>query len=311
MADQFGRRVSLVVSGATTQTDLSELRFTFNIKQADIQTPNNGIIRIFNLSDTTAQAIEKEGARVVLQAGYVGEAQFAVIFDGTIKQVRRGRESSIDSYLDILAADGDVGLNNAIVAASIAAGSSPADRFAVAAGTLTDYGVAMGYLAPMGEAKLPRGKVMYGMSRDQLRTLAASEGVTYSVQNGKLQTVPLQGFKPGEAVVVNAETGMIGWPEQTENGVVVRTLLNPLLSVGSKLKIDNASILLALQNPSLQGQLDYEVLKATVPLDADGVYRIYVIEHTGDTRGQEWYSDIICLTVDGTVPMGLAARGQA
>jgi hypothetical protein len=69
---------------------LSALRVVFHVRRGDLQTPNSAAIRVYNVSETTKQRIEKEFTRVVLQGGYQGN--FGIIFDGTIKQVRRGQE---------------------------------------------------------------------------------------------------------------------------------------------------------------------------------------------------------------------------
>lgn len=34
------------------------------------------------------------------------------------------------------------------------------------------------------------------------------------------------------------------------------------------------------------------------PVTDDGYYKIIVLEHEGDTRGNPWYSNIVCLAVD-------------
>lgn len=296
MTAQYLRNVALNVLSTDKNLDLSQMRFRFNVKAADSQTPNSTIIRIYNLSDQTAQSIEKEYTRVVLQCGYGDE--LGVIFDGTIKQVRRGRESPVDTYLDILAADGDVGLNDTIISKSIAAGSTPADRIKSAIDAMAKSGVSLGYLPETESVALARGVVQYGMARDILRSEVAGAGMSYSIQNGQLIFIPLDGFLPGEEVVLTAVTGMIGLPEQTEYGVKVRCLINPRLGIGSKLKIDNKSIQsLPPQNLSASGQTAFQSTLLTAPLNSDGSYRIYVLEHTGDTRGNDWYSDLVCLAV--------------
>jgi hypothetical protein len=38
------------------------------------------------------------------------------------------------------------------------------------------------------------------------------------------------------------------------------------------------------------------------PVDADGVYKILCMDHTGDNRGNDWYTDLICLSVDPSAP---------
>lgn len=307
MALQWLRRSTLVVADEAKSIDLSPLRYKFNIVLADKETPQAAYIRIYNVSDQTANQIHAEFSTVQINAGYEG-GSFALIFDGVIKQVRQGKENATDSYLDIMAADGDPYINANIIGKSLAAGSTPDDRIKAATG---DYPV--GYKPDEVKGPtLPRGVVMHGMARDRLHVDAASAGLTYFIRNGKINFVPLDGARPDEAVVCNAQTGMIGWPEQTEEGIKVRMLLNPLLDVGCKLKIDNKSITQAARPASpLAPEANYQALfgqGGQVPLNADGLYRIYVIEHTGDTRGNDWYSDAVCISLGAGASPALITR---
>ncbi|WYX08229.1 hypothetical protein WJ978_19910 [Achromobacter xylosoxidans] len=121
MADQWLRKASLVLENAAgDQLDISQLHFKFSISAADVQTPAAAQIRVYNLSDNTAQRIQKEFAKVTLRAGY--EGNFGTIFVGDVKQIRRGKETSIDKYLDITAANGDMAYNFAVANFTLAAG---------------------------------------------------------------------------------------------------------------------------------------------------------------------------------------------
>jgi hypothetical protein len=84
---------------------------------------------------------------------------------------------------------------------------------------------------------------MYGMARKYMRDAADATGSSWSIQDGVAQMVPLGGYLPGEAVALTAESGLIGQPEQTNEGIKVRSLLNPRLRVGGRIKLDNRSIL--------------------------------------------------------------------
>jgi hypothetical protein len=183
----------------------------------DIQTPSSADIRIYNLSDQTAQAIQNEFTRIVLQAGY--EGSFGVIFDGQIKQVRRGRETQTDTYLDITAADGDSAYNFAFSAASLAAGSTPIDHFNAVAKDMEKHGLSEGNLPELPGNALPRGKVIYGMSRDVMRNVARNTDTSWSIQDGKLTMIPQTAYVPGEIPVLTSATGVIGMPERTQNGI--------------------------------------------------------------------------------------------
>lgn len=309
---QWGRAASLLVAGPSGEgIDLSDLHFKFRVSNADQESPNTMSVRIYNLSPDTVRRITGrtpvEFTRVILQAGYVGTS-VGVLFDGTIKQFRKGRENAVDTFLDILAASGDTEYNWGVCNQTLAAGSTPEQRIAAIAGQM---GLGVASAGPYTGGVLPRGKVLWGMGRALMRCEARSQGATWSIQDGKAQVLPLAGYLPGEAVVLSAASGLIGVPEQTEQGVRARCLLNPKLRIGGLVQIDNASITQISQAdlrasgfpvsnlPVGQVPFDrYAGLQLPADIAADGIYRLYVAEFEGDTRGPAWYADIIGLAVD-------------
>ncbi len=296
---QYIRRCNLIVSGTSGGgLDLSGLRIVFKIKKSDAQTPNTAEIRVYNLAPDTANQIRKEFKRVVLQAGY--ESNYGIIFDGNIKQVRMGREDGTDSYIDIAAGDGDVAYNYAVVNTTLAAGAKQSDQIGAASVAMAGKGVRKGHIADTGTAALPRGKVMYGNARDYLRQSAETSGTTWSIQDGKLQIVPLTSVLPNQAVLLNSKTGLVGTPEQAEGGITVKCLLNPMLKIAGKVKIAEADVSTAkLPDTSKDAPAN-----KPAAISADGIYRLLTVEHGGDTRGNDWYSDLVCLDVDASAPMG-------
>ncbi|MFW5005046.1 phage protein [Pseudomonas aeruginosa] len=305
---QYLRQISLKIGNDQTALDLSDLRIRFSVRRGDLKTPNSADIRVYNVSDQTAQRAQKEFERIVLQAGYAGN--FGVIFDGTIKQVRRGRESQTDTYLDITAADGDSAYNWAVINTSLAAGSTPEDHLQAAMKAMESRGITMGERPPLPTNKLPRGKVMFGMTRDYLDTLGKTQDLSWSFQDGKLTLIPNTAYLPGEAVVVNSATGMVGLPEQTQNGITVKMLLNPSVKVGRRLQINNASIQQMRYGLAIGDDPVTRKALVSVYLDADGFYRSIVVNHSGDSRGNEWYTDVICLAIDATIPLSLIDRPE-
>lgn len=297
---QFGRKVSMIVGQSGGDAlDLSDLRVRFNIRRGDLQTPNSGRFRVYNVSEATRQRIQKEFTRVVFQGGY--EGNFGILFDGTIKQVRRGRESQTDTYLDITAADGDSAYNFAVVNTTLAAGSTTADHVAAACTAMNPYGVTQGYLPELPSNPLPRGKVMFGMARDFMRWTARTCQTVWSIQDGKVIMVPETSYMPGEIPVITAETGMVGLPEQTQNGITVKMLLNPSVKIGRLIQIDNASVQQYEYSLNVGQQAQNERIEKQAKLQDDGFYYVMLAEHTGDTLGNEHYTDVICLAADATV----------
>lgn len=303
---QYLRKVSLIVGhneASRGAIDLSELRIRFSVKRGDIQTPNTADIRVYNLNETTSNAIQKEFTRIVLQAGY--EGNYGVIFDGQIKQVRRGRETQTDTYLDITAADGDSAYNFAISSFSLAAGSTYNDHVSMVLKDMAEHGISRGYFPDLPGNPLPRGKVVFGMSRDVMRNIAENTNTSWSIQDGKLQMVPLTSYMPGEIPVLTAATGVIGMPEQTQGGIKLKTLLNPNLKIGQAVKLDNASIQGYRFGLELTQQAQNLLNEQSNKINNDGLYYVMIADHSGDTRGNEFYTELTCLAIDASIPREL------
>ncbi len=301
---QYLRKLSLLLVDGDKALDLTQMHFKFQTSNQDAESPSTAVIRVYNLSDTTIKKIRGEFSHVVLQAGYQ-DAAFGVIFDGTIKQYRIGKENGTDSYLDIMAADGDLGYNFSTISQTLAAGTSSLERTQAAIAAMAPQGIKQGQLLiPTTGGVLPRGKVLFGLARASLRQETAAIGSTWTISQGNVQVVPLTGYLPSQAVVLNAQTGLIGRVDQTEDGMRCRCLLNPKIVVGGLVQIDNKSInkTVAARDAEVVGsQLAYNRyagIQQFASESADGLYRVYVAEHNGDTRGNDFYSDLICLSID-------------
>jgi|WetSurMetagenome_2_1015567.scaffolds.fasta_scaffold58831_2 hypothetical protein len=303
--DQWIRKISLIVSADTKGIDLSAFRIRFTIQNADVETPNNAIIRVYNLSQDTIneiRGIKGEYSAVTLNAGYEN-GNFGVIFSGTIVQFRVGRESNVDTYLDLLAMDGDIGYNQGIVNGSISKGSKPQDAINAAVAAMQAEG---GYLPQFVDKQHTpniRGVVLFGLARAKLRYLADSIGATWSIQNGQVNVVPMDSYIPGEAVKINRGTGLIGMPEQTDGGLKLQCLLNPKIKIGQLIQLNNEEFNQLIQRDPDAASIAFNQwagFQYNTPLSKDGTYRAYVVEHQGDTRGNDWFSNLVCLAVDLT-----------
>lgn len=297
----FGRRANLILRNDAKGLDLSTLHFRFKTSQgAGDETPNTAVIRIYNLATETVNQIRGEFDSVVLQAGYQ-KGRFGTIFAGSIKQFAIGQESNVNSYLDLLCADGDIGYNFGVIASTLAKGQTLQNAIDAAAASMglkppprivVDFG-------PGQDPQLIRGKVLFGMGRNILRDAARTLDAAWSIQEGTVQLTPLTGYLPGEAVVLDADSGLIGSPELNDDGVSARSLLNPKLRVGGLVQIDNKQInKVVQQSPTDIRRFDSFTDPSTLAkVNADGLYQVLVAEHIGDIRGNEWYTDLVCLAV--------------
>lgn len=291
MAKQWLRKFKIVVGDKDGNgLDLSDLRCRFEISQSSLQTPKTLVARLYNVSKETANKIEKEFIHVFLFAGY--EENFGQIFSGQIRQKIYSRENSTDTYLEIIGAEGDEAYNWAFVNKTIAAGYSQKDVYSEILNPMKDHNVTKGVTPTFSEATSPRGRVMYGMCKDQLRTFGQTNNCDWSISDGKVDMTAAGEPESKEAIVLNSSTGMIGIPQQTINGVTVRCLINPSIKTRTLLKIDNDSIT-DLRVPTSIASKE-ELTKPDK--DADGLYLVYSVQYIGDTRGNPWYCDLVCET---------------
>lgn len=306
---QYLRKVSVIIGSAGGDAlEFSDFRVRFAVRRGDLQTPNTATLRIYNLAPETAQRIRDEFSEVVLQAGY--EGNFGIIFQGSIKRVYRGRESPTDSYVEVVAADGDSAYNYATVAVPLPAGKNYYDQIDAALGAMRPFNVNDGYVprdTPVNN--LPRGKVLYGMARDVMRQACENLGSAWSIQDGKVNVIPLTSYMPGDVPEITAATGMLGLPQQTLNGIEVKMLLNPSIKIGALIHLNNASVQQFRFGLTQSAQAGIDLIDQGIHLDNDGYYYVMVADHVGDTRGNEWQTEVTCLATNAVVPIGLQQRG--
>lgn len=294
----FLRKWSLVVSKNGTTEDLSQLHFTASGTQSDVETPNSAIIRCYNLAASTAKTLlAGEFKYLTLSAGYQN-GPYGVAFDGTIKQVRQGKESQTDTYVDFLVADSDEAYNFSVINQTLAENTTTGDQIAALAAAM---GVPVGYVSASLEVGNPensiRGKVLYGMSKNILRQLALANGARWSLQNGKLVFISNSDYIPAAPIVLSPATGLIGIPEQTQSGISCQALYNPKLIIGYPVQIASTLINTAQFNIAY-GDLAQNPENIFPPIAGAGLYRIAVSEFSLDNRGQDWYSNLTCFAIN-------------
>lgn len=264
---QFNRKFGLVlVDKGGKGVDVSNLRCKFEITKTFTPTPNAAKLTVYNLNPDTANQIKKEFTRVIVQAGY--QDNYGLIFDGNVRQAKAGREGDTDTFLVLDCGDGDKALNSAVVNKSLKAGATPGALVGAASEPLLAQGVKLGtnQAASMG-APLPRGKVVYGAAKDVLRQIAAANGAQWSIQDGALVFIGANSQPVGTAVLLSPQTGLVGVPEETDKGVSMKCLLNPNLRIYGPVVLSGTALA--------------------------GNYKALSLKYSGDTRGNEFYADIV------------------
>jgi hypothetical protein len=289
--------------------DMSKFHFRFSVNSSDLETPNLLSLRVYNLAPETISSLVEEFDQVSLEAGYRSPGTFGMIFSGTIRQFKFGKESVTDDFLEIIAGENDIGYNFGFINTTLDASVQIVTwqdvyRQCCAAMGLDKDHQTMEFLEKSG-VYFPRGRTLYNLARVTAREMAASVGARWSSQNGTLVLIPDGGVRAGAAIEIGPQTGLVGIPEATDNGVIVHTLLNPNLSIGVPVLIQSNLIVQTVTRNHFRPNLGFVAFTSD-----QNLYRVLAIDHTGDTRGQEWYSDITCIALNADLPRDEQAEGM-
>lgn len=318
MTEQYLRTVSVQIEGGKTFTYTGDenggqgLKITFEIAQKDNSTPNVARIGIYNLAPSSTHPAFYRGKTVILSAGYVSGPIY-VLFKGKIMQSRNLRVDVTDTVLAILATDGNEPRNYAVVNKTLQKGWTHHDRFMACFNAMRgiDPTLTLGYVAKaaLSQTKFPRGAALFGNVKDHLRETCHATRTSWSIQNGKVQVLENDKALPGGNIVLNSKTGLVGLATQTIQGIEGQCLLNGNIVPGCVVKIDEKSIQQAEFDPSIAGAPNNPQLEK-FGIAVDGRYKIFVVGHVGDTRGEPFFTSFIGVALSaGVISPALAARG--
>lgn len=292
----YGRRYRIiVVKNDGKAIELSQLRCTFDIQKTFFIQPNLSNVKVYNLAADAENEIIKNGQRIVVEAGYEG-VNYGKIFDGYIFQSVRYKENATDYVLEITALDGDRFVTAGFVKQSLVAGQTLRDEVEC----ITRYSsvpINMGSISDKFNTNgLPRAKVLFGSSSQYMNQIAKTTQTAFSVQDGYGEFNDLQGAA-NEIIELSPETGLLGFPAQIQQGISVECLLNPRITIGTAFHIDNSRIQAEIYDTG-------DITATTVRrlLDQNGIYKVYQLTHSGDTRGDEWSTKIEAISQLGLLP---------
>ncbi len=290
LSNLFGRKFKVIVATkGTSGIDITGLKVVFSIEKSMSAEPNRSNIQIYNLAPATQNFILSDAKRIIIEAGYENSEQYGLIFDGDIVKAIRRAAQSIDKITEVIAQDGDMFLNSGFISVSYSAGQTTESVLSQMQG-IADEDMAMGSVSnDLKGTKLARGKAMFGQPKDYATMLAKTEGALFYVNDRKINLVKPGDLPEGEIVNLSPSSGLIGTPEQNDSSVKGKCLLNPLLNVNKLVHISNEFV-----------QETNQIGKASL---SSGVYKIIKLTHSGDTHGNNWYTDFEAVAQPGTVPL--------
>jgi hypothetical protein len=314
---------------------LSDFSVDFNITWSQSKTPRIATITVYNLrQDTVNRLMGREFAKLRLSAGYFGLTQspegtiiespsaehgastrYGTLFSGDIRIAIEGRTGT-NSWVKIQALDGFEAYSYATISATLAKGYTEEDVYNLLQKKLEkDYGILRGQTPVFPTRKYPRGKTFNGNISTYLDEMAKNCHSRWQFLDGRLEMYN-DDMIVNQAVVLNAQSGLVNAPQRTTGGGVTATsLINPAIRINGLVHIDRSAIaeqvlsntaLLSTdkdksyqQNWITEKQVNgnstlWGIDQPPTSLAGDGVYVVRNIIYEGNTRGDAWYMKLIC-----------------
>lgn len=264
---------------------LKDLRVAFKVEKSLVGYPNLAEISIYNLSESSRNKIEQEGERLNIYAGYEDTGQ-GLIFQGDIINVIHLKDST-EWITQLFCADGRNVLNTSVINKTLTAGTTFEEIYNELTGELK--GVAKGITKGLknclsGKRSILRDIQLTGGVFEWLEKISKECGFEYSINDGAIETVPFhQPVSDIPPIVINQKNGMIGSPERSDIGVMVKTTLNWSFKLGRTFKIESISEKLNVGNL---------FFRKVPPVRNQGIYRIDKIIHVGDNFSSVWETEV-------------------
>ena len=255
MPQRFLRTVRVTVGDAAEALRIENLLVRFRLRREATDTPADGHITIYNLTVESEQRIRQRGQRIRLEAGYSGE--LSLLFDGDVRRVERVREQ-VDRAVKIHVGGNVAKRRQAVFTRTYEVATPLRTIFADAAAT---FDLAVGPLSLIDEDIVkPAGFSYQGPTALLLYGLLEPYGLRWFEDDGviRLTRRGQSGDDRPRGVLIGQRSGMIGTPTITDDGLRVRSLIDPRLRLDTRFRVESELV------------------------DAGALWKIVEVTHQGD-----------------------------
>lgn len=235
------------------------LRIAFDAQKSISGQLNKGNVQIYNLTEQKRLAIVKdpEDAKripIELRIGY--QDRLDLMFKGNVHECQNERQG-VDIITKINILDGGFDYLNSVSSKTVKGGelaieAALADMKNTAKGAITDRPI------------LTRPKILVGNTARIISDMIGPDEDWY-IEDEKLYIIKKNEVISSYIPLVSAKTGLISTPTRKMKEVTFKTLLNPSIKPGRRIKLESV----------------------TAPY-LNGVYKIHTINYTGDNYGDDW-----------------------
>ena len=285
-------RVYRLLVGKPNQKGLvirQPMRVTFEVSKDAQEEPNDHKIRIYNLAADTRRALEEPGLRCVLYAGYAEEGGPLLMASGSVVYAYTWYELP-DVVTELAVKDGYTEVRDTAVSIGLGAG---AQASAIIRDVARQMGLPLVMADDVPDRRWQQGFSFYGAARTALHKVTQGTGLEWSIQNQQLQVVGRRGTTRRKALVLAADTGLIGYPERTREAAREKARVrdsqtnDDVRLVSARQQLDGwrvTSLLLPTINPGDLVKLESRTVQA--------FQRVEAVRHYGDSAGGDWQSEL-------------------
>lgn len=233
---QYGRNYELIIGNDQESVVITDLTVTFDIDKTISSEPNPATFTVTNLNQSTRNLItSKKYNRLMFNFGYADDLK--TLYVGYIDEVENSKEAT-DIVSILTCADGAIDYRESRVAVTLNKGAT--DQEIIKQSLKTMVNTTAGIEQYTVERQLPRGKTIVGNTRDVVAQVAKNQNADWSIQDGQFMLLPKQNaLANDEGFVISEDTGMIGSPQKTSDGLEVRCYLNNVMRVGQLCRVES------------------------------------------------------------------------
>lgn len=283
MSYYFDRVCKIEVSG-NSDISIENAKIRFEITKSSLAQENTGKIEIYNLSPTTRANITDQDIFIRVLAGYTSNQGLIEVGQGDISSVRTNRTRT-DVITQIFISEGYQGLKKHPVSLEFKNSIKLSD----AINELTKQSnFTFKYVGLYSHNVRSYSYSNIGSLDTVLNDLAFKFDFNWSVQNG---VIVLSGKAnedvSKEVLILTPKTGLILNPE------FIKKPERSLSNIDTRQEIPELHVVQCLMQPQLQIHDTIQIESA----ELSGNFNIKKIQHIGDVRANDWYSNLEVLRI--------------
>lgn len=261
---------------------VSGLRASATIQKAGGVTLSNITLKVYGLTldlmnqlTTLGKPLVDGRRNTVSVFAYSGSDAPALMFRGIIQQAWSDMASVPESVFNVVAISG---LLDALAPVAPTSFQGQADVATIMGGFAAQMGVP---LENSGVSTQLANPYFSGTVTAQAQACARAANCELLIDDTVLAIWPKDGARIGDQALISPTTGMVGYPIWTQNGLVVKSLLNTVVRCGSYINVDS------------------------IIVPARGRWYVYSLSHVleAEQPGGQWFTQMECSVLGHTIPI--------